>query len=75
MVKTVITPRKKTFSLTIPEDYVGKTLEILFYSIDEIADKKEPANRKPSDFFGTLTGQEGEKFQAYVNQSREISRL
>lgn len=47
MVKTVITPRKKTFSLTIPQDYIGKTLEILFYSIDEIADRKESANKKP----------------------------
>jgi len=27
-------------------------------------------NKKPSDFFGTLSAAEGEKFQEYVSHSR-----
>ena len=70
MLKTVITPQESAFSLNIPAHYVGKRLEVLIYSIDELPTKKIPSKKKPSDFFGTLTAQEGEKFQNYIAESR-----
>jgi hypothetical protein len=70
MLKTVITPKKKTYSLSIPAHYVGKTVEVLLYSPDEITENKEQGKRKPSDFFGTLSASEGEKFKEYVTNSR-----
>jgi hypothetical protein len=70
MIKTVITPLESTYSLTIPTHYIGKKVEVLLYSIDEFLENKEPAEKKPSDFFGTLSVSEGEKFQNYVTNSR-----
>jgi len=71
MLKTVITPSENTYSLPIPPYYIGKTLEVLLYSSDEFFENKAPnANKKPSDFFGTLSATEGEKFQDYVTNSR-----
>jgi hypothetical protein len=70
MLKTLITPSKSTYSLTIPPCYIGKTVEVLLYSADELLENKAPNNKKPSDFFGTLSANEGEKFQEYVTQSR-----
>ena len=70
MLKTVITPRESTYPLFIPSNYIGKTLEVLLYSGDEVVEDKVPANKKPSDFFGTLSAAEGEKFQNYVTNSR-----
>ncbi|PWK27407.1 hypothetical protein LV89_01720 [Arcicella aurantiaca] len=32
--------------------------------------KSQSIRQKPSDFFGTLSKEEGEKMQAYVTQSR-----
>ena len=70
MLKTLIVPQESTYSLTIPVHYIGKKVEVLLYSIDELLENKEPKNKKPSDFFGTLSISEGEKFQEYVINSR-----
>jgi hypothetical protein len=70
MLKTVITPKESTYPLTIPINYIGKTLEVLLYSNDELFESKASNNKKPSDFFGTLSVAEGEKFQNYVAKSR-----
>ena len=70
MLKTVITPNESVYSLPIPTCYIGKTLEVLLYSCDEFFEDKAPTGKKPSDFFGTLSATEGEKFQDYVTNSR-----
>lgn len=70
MLKTLIIPQKKTYTLTIPAHYVGKKVEILLYATDELLRNKKPSKKKPSDFFGTLSISEGEKFQEYISNSR-----
>jgi len=70
MLKTVITPQESTYSLNIPAHYIGKSIEVLIYSIDELVENKEQNRKRPSDFFGTLSISDGEKFQEYVNNSR-----
>jgi hypothetical protein len=70
MLKTNITPQDSTYLLSIPLFYIGKSVEVLLYSKDELMENKEPAAKKPSDFFGTLSVSEGEKFKEYVNNSR-----
>lgn len=70
MLKTLITPRKSTYTLTIPTHYIGKRLELLLYASDELSEKKKINAKKPSDFFGTLSAGEGEKFQEYISNSR-----
>ena len=70
MLKTVITPRESTYSLPIPVQYIGKSVEVLLFSTDELVEKKEPNRKKPSEFFGSLSVSEGEKFQEYVTNSR-----
>jgi hypothetical protein len=74
MVQTTVTPEKTDFdmSVSLPNDYVGKEVHVLFYIDEEV--KNTPASisqrKKPSDFFGTLSKEEGEKMQAYVIESR-----
>jgi len=75
MLKIVITPNENTYLLPIPSNYIGKTLELLLYSGDEVFENKAPTNKKPSDFFGTLSVSEGEKFQNYVTNSRLLQPL
>jgi len=70
MVKAVISPEKSTYLLPIPANYVGKKIEVLLYSIDELVETKEKLAKKPSDFFGSLNQKEGDKFHTYINQSR-----
>jgi len=70
MLKMTITPFENTYPLPIPVNYVGKTLEVLLYSTPASIENKVSIRKKPSDFFGTLSIEEGEKFQDYVTNSR-----
>ena len=71
MIKTVIIPQNDSYSLAIPKNYIGKKLEVLLYAFDELVEEKAIAKKKPSDFFGTLSKEEGEKFHTYITKARE----
>jgi len=74
MIQTVVTPQKTDFDMAVslPADYVGKEVHVLFYIDEEV--KKTTASvlpkKNPSEYFGTISEEEGEKMQAYVTQSR-----
>jgi hypothetical protein len=74
MIQTIVTPQKKDFDMTVslPSDYVGKEIHVLFYKAEEVQRTKASVLRKkkPSDFFGTLSLSDGEKMQVYVTQTR-----
>jgi len=72
MVKTSITPEQTDIHLSVPQNYVGRKLEVLLYPVDELTDDIAEAlpKKKPSDFAGTLSKEEGEKFHKYLKQAR-----
>jgi hypothetical protein len=63
----IITIHPKTKEEINLFEHLAKTLKTP-YEIHE--DKSYELRKKPSDFFGTLSKEEGEKMHAYVNQSR-----
>ena len=75
MILQVITPQNETYDLKVsfPKDYLGKQVHCLFY-IEEEAKSNTPIamlqKKKPSDFFGILTKEEGEKFHTHITQMR-----
>jgi hypothetical protein len=75
MIQTIITPLKKNIdiSVAIPDDYVGKQIHVLIYKDEEVknATTVSTPKKKPSDFFGTMTREEGEKMKEYVTKSRQ----
>ena len=75
MIQTIITPLKKNIdiSVAIPDDYVGKQIHVLIYKDEEVknATTVSTPKKKPSDFFCTMTKEEGEKMQEYVTKSRQ----
>lgn len=70
MVKTIAIPQNNNLNLFIPNKYVGKEIEILFYAKEELKEQTTLPKKKPSDFFGTLSKEDGEKMQAYVTECR-----
>ena len=72
MIRTTITPVTTRVYLTIPKEYLGKKVEVLLYTIEESETSSSVAatKKKPSDFFGTLSREEGEKMQTYITKSR-----
>jgi len=74
MVRTVIEPQNNTVSLLIPNDYVGKKLEVIIYADDEIWKVSTGVNTprsKISSFRGILTNDEAEKYHQYLQKSRQ----
>ena len=74
MIQTTITPQKSNFNMkvSLPSEYVGKPVRVSFY-LEEEAPKSAISLKdsyKPSDFFGTLSKEDGEKMHQYLTQSR-----
>jgi hypothetical protein len=74
MIQTTVRPKKSNFdmSVTLPTDYVGKEVHVLFYIDEEVKTTTASvlSSKKPSDFFGILTKEEGEKFEQHTQQIR-----
>lgn len=72
MIKTIVTPEQTDIHLFVPQSYVGRKLEILLYPVDELTNEVAEvlAKKKPSDFAGTVSKEEGEKFHEYLKQAR-----
>ena len=75
MIERIVTTQKTSLdiSVSVPDDYVGKPLHVLIYSDDEAKNTISSmfSKKKPSDFFGTLSLEEGEKLHEYVTKSRK----
>jgi hypothetical protein len=72
MIRTIITPEQADIQISVPPSYVGRKLEVMLYPVDELIEDvvKKPGAKKPSDFAGTLSKEQGEKFHEYLKQAR-----
>jgi len=71
MVRTIITPDNTNVNLSIPQDYVGRKIEVLYYPVDEVTEEQQPIVKTMSAFKGILSEAEGNALQEYVKKSRE----
>ena len=70
MIRTIITPVDTSITLSVPENYIGKEIEVLIFDTDEIKDNEKPII-KPSSLRGGLSKESAEKMQQYIQQSRD----
>jgi len=71
MIHTTVTPSTRQVQFEIPNEYIGKELEIIAFAKGEGIGEKASSTKKPSDFFGSLSAEEGQKIQDYLTQSRK----
>ena len=73
MIRTLITPTNQDIHIHIPENYIGKQLEVLLYSVDELTKENTTTKKKTSDFVGALklTDEQYNNFQKHVTYSNE----
>ena len=69
MVRAVITPRNQSISIPIPDNYIGKRLEVLLYASEEV--KETLPIKNASRFKGILTDEEAENYHKYLNNARQ----
>jgi hypothetical protein len=72
MIRTTITPKNQDLSIHIPEDYVGRQIEVLLYAVDELLQEEKTAPKKPVDFRGKLklTNEQYTDFQNHLKDIR-----
>ncbi|MCL1936802.1 MAG: hypothetical protein FWF52_00195 [Candidatus Azobacteroides sp.] len=69
MVRTVITPTQTDIHLSIPENYIGKKVEITLFALDELMEKHP--QKTLEDFLGLLPEDEYLQLKEYTQQARK----
>jgi hypothetical protein len=69
MTKTVAIPQQNNLNLVIPNQYIGKRIEIIMYALDEIIEEK-PIKKTMADFWGTLSDKTATEINNQVTESR-----
>jgi len=70
MVRTVITPRQTDIRLAIPENYIGKKVEVTFFALEELFEDKQP-QKTLGDFFGVLAENDFQQLKEITSQARK----
>jgi hypothetical protein len=69
MIKTIVTPQSTDLVLSIPPSYVGKKVEVILYSMEEINNAEEQNSDKIS-LRGSL-GLTEEQYQDFYSHAKE----
>ena len=68
MVRTIVTPENTHIELDIPEEYVGRKLEITYQALDEEA---KPGIKTMADFWGILSDKTANELREQVKKTRD----
>lgn len=71
MIKTHVTPTDGNISIKVPQDYIGKQVEVLMYKVDELVDVQPTKPLTMSAYKGLLSKEEATELQDFVSKSRE----
>jgi hypothetical protein len=70
MTRTSMIPKQTDILLSIPSKYVGKKIEVLLYSVEEIIEETPPKVTM-ADFWGKLSDESAQKLHDNVNVMRK----
>jgi hypothetical protein len=71
MIKTVVTPQNNSYNLAIPNNYIGKKIEILFYALDELQEEKVLPKKTMANFSGILSESDYQSLKFDTEQARK----
>jgi len=69
MVRTIITPESTNIKIAIPEEYVGKPIEVTYISLEEL--QANSSKKTMGDFWGIISDETAKKLHKAVNQNRQ----
>jgi hypothetical protein len=67
MVRTIVIPEQNNIFLSIPDAYIGKTIEITFLALDEF---NLPSQKTLGDFVGLLSSDDYQQLKNHTQQAR-----
>ncbi len=66
MTRTSMIPQQTDILLSIPSKYVGKKIEVLLYSVEEIIEES-PQKVTMADFWGKLSNESAKKLHDCIS--------
>ncbi len=71
MVRTIVTPNSKTIQFEIPQNYVGKKIEVIAFAIGEGEEEQEvlPKNTM-AQFWGVMSNTTANDLHEQIKKSR-----
>jgi len=70
MIRTIVTPQNTDLHLSIPIKYVGKQIEVLVYTTDEVDVPNNIGSASQLRGKLQLSSEESKEFHQYLNESR-----
>ena len=72
MIRTILKTSQNNLTLTLPDNLVGKLIEVIAFEIQEEPQQPESINQqlKPSQLRGFLSKKSSDLMHEYINQSR-----
>ena len=70
MVRAILKSEKSDLTIKLPEDMVGKLIEVIAFEVEETA-AKIPSKTKPSQLRGFLSAESAKSLQKHIKQSRD----
>jgi hypothetical protein len=71
MIKTIVTPQNNSLYLVIPNNYIGREIEVLLYAKDELDQEKTKPKKTMADFTGVLSEQDYQSLKSHTEQARK----
>jgi hypothetical protein len=72
MIRTILKSNENNLILTLPDELVGKLIEVIAFEINDEVQEPKPANQKlkPSQIRGFLSKKSADAMHRHINQSR-----
>jgi hypothetical protein len=70
MIRTIVKSNENNLTLTLPDDMVGKLIEVIAFEIKDDAHELTQPKPKPSQLRGFLSTKSADLMQQHVNHSR-----
>lgn len=70
MIKTILTPLNKNIYISIPNNYIGKEIEILLYAKEELITNKTKEENVFFDFKGILSKEDYNSLKSNTELAR-----
>lgn len=71
MIKTIVTPQQNNINLAIPNNYIGREIEVLVYATDEVEEKNLKSKKTMADFCGVFLDSDYQSLKLHTQEARE----
>ena len=70
MLRTTITPENMDVHISVPQNYVGKKLEVLLFAADEVVEESSIPKNSMAKFWGVISNETGQELHNSATKSR-----